>query len=243
MVVALTGCGNPAPNPAARGEIAVFADASLTEVFTIIGRDYEAGHEGTKVTFTFLGSSTLVQRINQGAPADVFASASSETMDQVDEQISQEVSLGVTIFARNQLVIAVAKGNPKGVAGLADLANPRLRVAVCAEPVPCGSATRRALAAGGVRLTPAVEEQDVKAALARVRAGEVDAAVVYRTDIRTASSDVDSVEFPESVEARNDYAIAALKNGRNPELAEAFMAYVITEPGRHTLFNQGFPIP
>jgi molybdate transport system substrate-binding protein len=146
-------------------------------------------------------------------------------------------------FARNQLVIAVAKGNPMGVTGLSDLTAGGVKVALCAEQVPCGAAARKALDAAGVTLTPVTLEQDVKAALSKVRLGEVDAALVYRTDAKAASSDVDGVEFPESSGAVNDYPIVALKDAPNRAGARAFVQYVLSDQGRAVLTRAGFQAP
>ena len=97
-------------------------------------------------------------------------------------------------------MIAVPKGNPKGIKGPADLANPAVKVALCAEQVPCGAASKKALDAAGVSITPVTQEQDVKAALSKLTLGEVDAALVYRTDAKAEASAVDGIEFPESAE-------------------------------------------
>ena len=116
---------------------------------------------------------------------------------------------------KNQLVIAVPKGNPKGITGLADLTKPGLKVALCAEQVPCGAAAKKALDAAGVKLTPVTLEQDVKAALSKVKLGEVDAALVYRTDAKAAAADVDGIEFPES--ARRDQRLPDRRAQGRPE--------------------------
>ena len=128
-------------------------------------------------------------------------------------------------------MIAVPKGNPEGITALADLADPDVKVALCAEQVPCGAAAQKALDAAGVKVTPVTQEQDVKAALTKVKLGEVDAALVYRTDAKAAAADVDGVEFPESAEAINDYPIVALKDAPNPAGAQAFVAYVPDRAG------------
>ncbi|MEJ3745709.1 molybdate ABC transporter substrate-binding protein [Actinomycetes bacterium KLBMP 9797] len=235
----LAGCGDSAASKGAdERTLTVLAAASLTESFTQIGKDFEAANPGTTVTFSFAGSSALATQINQGAPADVFASASPATMAAVTDAGSAD-GTPVT-FARNRLVIAVPKGNPEGVAGLADLATPGRKVALCAAQVPCGAAAQQALAAAGVALTPVTQEQDVKAALSKVRLGEVDAALVYRTDVRAASSDVDGVEFAESASAVNDYPIVVV---RDSDTARAFVAYVHTGPGRAVLTAAGFQGP
>jgi molybdate transport system substrate-binding protein len=244
VTVALAACGTGAP-PAARasgvaGTVNVFAAASLTEAFTRIGEDFEAANPGSKVTFNFAGSPALATQINEGAPADVFASASPATMKAVTDAGNADGSPAV--FVQNQLVIAVANGNPKLIGGLGDLARPELKVALCAEQVPCGAAAKKALDAAGVTLKPVTLEQDVKAALAKVALGEVDAALVYRTDVRARASDVDDVEFPESAGAVNDYAIVVLSNAANTAGARAFVAYVRAQ-GMAVLTGAGFQAP
>jgi molybdate transport system substrate-binding protein len=243
LVLVAAGCGGQSrPSSAAPGgTVTVLAAASLTESFTRIGKDFEAANPGVRVSFSFGGSSTLAQQITAGAPADVFAAASPTTMKQVT---AAGLAAGEpAVFARNQLVIAVAKGNPKRIAGLADLARPGVKVALCAPTVPCGAAARQALDAGATRLTPVTLEQDVKAALSKVRLGEVDAALVYRTDARAAAGDVDGVEFPESAKAVNDYPIVALAKGPDPTGATAFVAYVRSDRAAAVLTGAGFQRP
>ncbi|WP_285665414.1 molybdate ABC transporter substrate-binding protein [Actinorhabdospora filicis] len=243
-VLAFAACGtkdDPAPQSGEKGvtgPVTVFAAASLTEAFTTIGADFEKAHPGTKVTFNFAGSSALATQINEGAPADVFASAAPKNMQTVTD--AGNTKGGAKVFVKNQLVIAVAKGNPKGITGLADLAKPDVKVALCAEQVPCGAAAKKAI--GDLKITPVTLEQDVKSALSKVKLGEVDAALVYRTDAKS-SPDVDAVEFPESASAINEYPIAALKNGPNAAGAGAFVAYVLSEAGRAVLLKAGFQAP
>ena len=172
------GTDTPTPTPAATptgvtGDINVFAAASLTESFKQIGKDFEAANPGSKVVFNFGGSPALATQINEGAPADVFASASPATMKAVTDAGNGDGT--PVVFVKNQLVIAVARGNPKGITGLSDLTKPDLKVALCAEQVPCGAAAKKALDAAKVTLTPVTLEQDVKAALSKVTLGEVDA--------------------------------------------------------------------
>jgi molybdate transport system substrate-binding protein len=223
------------------GTITVLAAASLTESFQRIGADFEAANPGSKVVLSFGGSSTLAQQINSGAPADVFAAASPSTMKTVIDAGNGAGS--PVVFVRNQLVIAVEKGNPQGITGLADLTKPGVMVALCAEQVPCGSAAKTALTAAGVSLTPVTLEQDVKQALSKVSLGEVDAALVYRTDARAAAATVDAVEFPESAKAINDYPIVVLKDAPNKAGAEAFVAYVRSAEGLAVLTAAGFQTP
>ncbi|MFI5911332.1 molybdate ABC transporter substrate-binding protein [Dactylosporangium sp. NPDC051541] len=223
------------------GTVNVFAAASLTESFTKIGQAFEAANPGSKVTFNYAGSSALATQINQGAPADVFASAAPANMKTVTD--AGNASGEPTTFAKNQLVIAVAPGNPKGIKGLADLAKPGIKVALCAEQVPCGAAAKTALTAANVKLTPVTLEQDVKAALSKLTLGEVDAALVYRTDAHAAARDVDDVEFPESAGAINSYPIVVLKNAPNAAGAKAFVAYVLSDKGKGVLADAGFQAP
>ncbi len=233
---------SPGADPAkATGTVTVLAAASLTESFAHLGKDFEAANPGTKVTFSFGGSSALAAQVNAGAPADVFASAGAAPMKTVTDAGN---AVGTpTTFAKNQLVIAVAKGNPEGIESLADLARPGVKVALCAVQVPCGVAAKKALDAAGTKLTPVTLEQDVKAALSKARLGEVDAALVYRTDARAAAADVEGIEFPESAGAVNSYPITVLKNAPNKTAAEAFVAYVLSDKGRAVLAQAGFQTP
>ena len=252
--VALTACGSDAADTAttaptggsssaagASGEITVFAAASLTGTFTQIGKDFEAANPGTTVTFSFAGSSALATQINQGAPADVFASAAPANMKTVTDAGNADGT--PTVFVKNQLVIAVPKGNPKNISTLAGLAQPGVKVALCAPQVPCGAAAQKALQAANVTVTPVTQEQDVKAALSKVTLGEVDAALVYRTDAKAAASDVDGIEFPESSSAINEYPIVVVKNGPNKAGGQAFVNYVMSEPARKVLTDAGFQTP
>ncbi|WP_433650568.1 molybdate ABC transporter substrate-binding protein [Micromonospora zamorensis] len=248
VALAVSGCGaggdgasGGAADGRGTGAVTVFAAASLTESFRRIGKDFEAANPGSTVTLNVAGSSALANQINQGAPADVFASAAPANMAAVTEAGNADGT--PTTFARNQLVIAVPRGNPGGVTGLADLSRPGVKVAVCANQVPCGAAARTALDTAGVALTPVTLEQDVKGALAKVKLGEVDAALVYRTDARAASADVTGVEFPESARAVNDYPIVALKEAPNPAGARAFVAYVRSAPAQAVLAEAGFQAP
>jgi molybdate transport system substrate-binding protein len=243
--LALTACAatEEAPGPASSspgvtGEITVFAAASLTDVFTEMGADFEAANPGVTVTFNFAGSSTLAQQINEGAPADVFAAASPSTMATVTDAGNGEGE--PVVFVRNQLVIVVAKGNPQGIDGLADLAEPDVTVALCADQVPCGAAAKAAISSAGVTIVPVTLEQDVRAALSKVTLGEVDAALVYRTDAASAADEVDAIEFPESARAINNYPIVALRDAPNPDGAAAFVAYALSDPAVEVFTAAGF---
>ncbi|MFJ6673397.1 molybdate ABC transporter substrate-binding protein [Actinosynnema sp. NPDC091369] len=239
VLLVVAGCG--APGAGADGRVAVFAAASLTEVFTELAEDFEAAEPGVDVVLNFAGSSALAQQVGQGAPADVFASASSATMAQV-------VAAGATAaepvtFARNRLEIAVPAGNPAGITGLADFADADAKIALCAEQVPCGAAARRAFEAAGVTPRPDTLEQDVKAVLTKVRLGEVDAALVYRTDVRSAGAEVEGIAFPGADGTVTDYPIAPLAKAGNAAGARKFVAHVRSDRGRAVLAAAGFDAP
>jgi molybdate transport system substrate-binding protein len=219
----------------------VFAAASLTESFTQIAEGFEAANPNATVTLNFGASSALAQQIISGAPAGVFASASPATMAQVTG--NGDADGEPTVFVRNRLEIAVPAGNPGDVSGLADFAEEDLTIALCAEQVPCGAAALRAFEAAGITPAPDTLEQDVKATLTKVELGEVDAAVVYRTDVIAAGDTVEGIEFPEAAEAVNDYPIVTLAAAPNPEAAQAFVGYVLSEEGQQVLADAGFDGP
>lgn len=227
--------------PAITGDITVFAAASLTESFNQIGSDFEAAHPGVKVTFNFAGSSALAQQIDQGAPADVFASAAPKNMKDVTD--TGAITDKPVTFVTNTLEIVVPAGNPAKVTGLADFAKPNLKIALCAEQVPCGAASKTVFAEAGITPAPATLEQDVKAVLTKVSLGEVDAALVYRTDVKAAGDKVEGIEFPESAKAVNEYPIAACAKAPNAEGAKAFVDYVLSDKGKAVLTEAGFGTP
>jgi molybdate transport system substrate-binding protein len=223
------------------GRITVLAASSLTEAFTQIGKNFEAAHNGTRVVFSFAASSELAAQVEQGAPADVFASASPQTMAQVRR--SGDTAGAPATFVRNTLEIAVPPDNPGDVHGLADFANRSLTVALCAPEVPCGAAAHRVFQRAGITPAPDTYEADVKATLAKVTIGEVDAALVYRTDVQAAGSKVKGIEFPEAADAVNDYPIAVLSDAPNPVTAQAFVNFVRSAAGGKVLTEAGFQLP
>ncbi|MER5756442.1 molybdate ABC transporter substrate-binding protein [Streptomyces sp. NPDC002088] len=228
-------------SPKLSGTVTVFAAASLRESFTTLGKDFEKEHPGTKVTFNFGGSDTLAASITSGAPADVFAAASTKTMAIVTDK--KDAATTPVTFVRNQLEIATLPGNPDKIASLKDLTKSSLKVVLCDKTVPCGAAAQKALDASSLKLTPVSYEQDVKSALTKVELKEADAAVVYKTDVHAAGDKVEGVEFPESADAINDYPIALLKDAPNAEAAKAFIALVQSAEGQKVLTEAGFLKP
>jgi len=246
--LALVGCAwAPEPTPESAtsedtlsGSINVFAAASLTESFEQLKTEFLKAHPDVEITFNFGGSSALAEQIVQGAPADVFAAASPATMATiVDASLAGEP----VDFASNTLELAVPTDNPAGVKALADLELPDLKVAFCAAEVPCGAATVAVLESSRLTITPDTYEQDVKAVLTKVVLGEVDAGLVYKTDVLAAGDAVLGIEIPEATGAVNLYPIAMLADSRNAEAAEAFVAWVLSPEGQESLQSWGFGAP
>ncbi|WP_433137870.1 molybdate ABC transporter substrate-binding protein [Actinomadura nitritigenes] len=248
LALAAAGCGDTGDDTGGGTSsgggsktLTVFAAASLTETFTALGKTFEAAHPGVKVRFNFGGSDSLAQGIAQGAPADVFASASPATMKTVTD--AGDAAGTPRVFTRNRLVIAVPPKDPGKVAKLADLSRPGLKVVLCAPTVPCGAAAKKALAAANVKVAPASEESDVKAVLTKVSLDEADAGLVYRTDAKAAAGKVKAIEFPESAKAVNDYPIVEVKKAPQGALAERFIQLVLGAQGRAALTAAGFEAP
>ncbi len=243
-VVASTGCSDePVPRHpnGIGGTVTVFAAASLTETFTELGKRFEAAHPGVRVVYSFGASSALAEQIVQGAPADVFASAAPKNMQQVVDK--GEVTAAPATFARNRLEIAVPKGNPAGVTGLADFGKTEPKIALCAVQVPCGAAAEKVFQVAGVDPRPDTREADVKAVLTKVKLGEVDAALVYRTDVRAGGAQVRGIAFPEADKAVNDYPVAPLAHAPNAATAAAFVEFVRSEQARAVFTEAGFDTP
>jgi molybdate transport system substrate-binding protein len=241
----LAACGDDSPAASSSGSgtanlsgtVNVFAAASLTGSFTQLGKDFEKAHPGVKVVFNFAGSSALARQINQGAPADVFASAAPKNLDQVTDKGTP------TTFVTNTLEIAVPAGNPGKITGLKDFADKNKTIALCAAQVPCGAAADKVFKAVGITPEPDSLEQDVRAALTKVSLGEVDAALVYKTDVLSSKDKVVGIEFPEADKAINEYPIATLTKAPNPDGAKAFVDYVLSEQGKAVLTAAGFSAP
>jgi molybdate transport system substrate-binding protein len=241
----LAGCGGgsqpagPAASaPTETGTLTVLAAASLTETFTALGEQFEAAHPGVDVRLNYAGSSDLAQQIVNGAPADVFAAASDATMKTVTD--AGRGAGPPTVFATNVLQIAVAPGNPKGIASFADLAKPDLKVVVCAPQVPCGAAVEMIEKATGVTLRPVSEEADVKSTMGKVTSGDADAGLVYVTDVSSAKGTVQGVDFPEADQASTDYPITVLEDAPQAQLAQQFVDLVTGEAGQQALKTAGF---
>ena len=226
--------------PTLTGTVNVFAAASLKEAFTTLGKQFEAAHPGTKVVFNFGPSSGLATQIKAGAPADVFASASTKNMDQV---VKTGAATTPTNFVSNVMEIAVPPKNPAGVTQVSDLAKPAVKVALCQVAVPCGSTAEKVFKNAKLTVTPVTQELDVKAVLAKVSLGEVDAGVVYVTDVRSAGVKVRGIVIPANVNASTVYPIATLTKAPNKATAQAFTDYVLSPAGASVMTADGFAKP
>jgi molybdate transport system substrate-binding protein len=245
-VVLLGGCGKSSPKATATapskwtGSLTVFAASSLTEAFNDEKRALTAAHPSLRLTYSFAGSSGLVQQITQGAPADVFASADEKNMQEL-------VDAGVVdtprTLVRNKLEIVVQPGNPKHVAGLSDLGRSDLRVVLVDPTVPAGTYSQQALNRAGVTVRPRSQELDVKSAVARVTSGEADAAIVYATDVKAAGAKAAGVSIVEAQNVIATYPIAVVKASTHRAAAEAFVEDMVSGDGQEALTARGFIPP
>jgi molybdate transport system substrate-binding protein len=230
----------------------VMAAASLTQPFTELGKQFQAAHPGTSVVFDFGGSNQLRIQLQQGADADLFASANHQEMQTLsDGGIVNPVS--VQIFAHNRLSIIVPKGNPAKIQSIFDLAKPGVKLIVADPAVPAGSYLLGMLksAAGlpdaGVDFSDRVlanvksKEENVKAVVSKIELGEGDAGVAYMSDLHGAGSDaLEGIEIPPSVNPLAEYPVGIVVRSKLPELSHDFEAYLLSANGQQILANYGF---
>jgi molybdate transport system substrate-binding protein len=247
VIVSVAACSSAKPKT-----LTVFAAASLTESFGDIGKQFEAAHPGVKVVFNFAGSQQLRAQLEQGAHADIFASANSQEMNAAIAA-SLVVSGTQRTFARNQLVVIYPKSNPSQIAALTDLARPGLKLDIADPSVPVGQYSLDML--GKMSRDPAFgsdfrdrvmanvvsREENVKAVVSKVRLGEADAGVVYTTDVtREAAKELGTLDVPDKFNVIATYPIAPLANAFEPELARQFVDFVLSPTGQQVMVNYGF---
>jgi molybdate transport system substrate-binding protein len=237
---ATTAAGAPTTTAALTGSLNVFAAASLTGAFNAAKAAFATSDPSLSLTFNFAGSNTLVTQIQQGAPADVVASADQKNMDKL---VSAGLVETPVTFARNKLEIAVAAGNPKHITRLQDLAGPGLTVVLEAQGVPAGDYTRQVEAQVGVSITPKSLAPDVKTAITSVTSGEADATVVYVTDIAAAGAKVTGVPIPDNLQPSITYPIAVVKATHKQPAAEAFVQSAVSGDVQKALAAMGFLAP
>jgi len=242
VALVLAACGGDdepsGGTSASPGELRVFAAASLTAAFGKLGEQFTAANGGTKVTFNFAGSQALATQIQQGAPADVFASADTTNMDKVKDLVGAP-----QVFAGNLLQIVVEKGNPKGVKGLDDLASSDLKVVLAAEEVPAGRYAKQILDQAGASVQPVSQEDNVKAVVTKVSLGEADAGIVYATDVTAGGDKVEGVDIPREQNVVAAYPIATVEASRTQDQAQAFVDLVRSAEGQGVLQSFGFLPP
>jgi molybdate transport system substrate-binding protein len=244
VVAFLTACGSgttASSSPSSSslsGDIQVFAAASLTASFNALGIAFHKANSGVGVNFNYAGTPTLVTQVEQGAPADVFASADTTNMDKLT---ADGFAVGSSqVFAHNQLEIVVAPGNPKGITGLADLAKSGVIYISEGPTVPAGKYSLQALASAGVKVTPKSLETSVSAVISKIELGEADAGIVYTTDITAAGSKVQGVPIPAANNVIATYPIAVVKGTKSADVDTAFIDYVLSPSGQSTLASFGF---
>jgi molybdate transport system substrate-binding protein len=243
VALGLAACSssNKAASASLSGTVVVFAASSLKATFTTLATNFEQANPGVKIVPSYGGSDTIAAQITQGAPVDVFAAASTTTMGTV---IKAGDGVGTpAVFAKNELEIAVSASNPDHIANLADATKSGVKLALCAATVPCGAAATKAFAAAKLTPHPVTLEQDVASVLTKVELGEVDAGIVYQTDVKSAGSKVAGVNFPEAASAINTYPIVAVKTGKNRSAAQAFVNYVVSAAGQQIVQAAGFQQP
>ncbi len=239
-VAALAGCSGTGAGDGDDTTLTVFAAASLQGAFEQLADRFEDEHEGVTVELSLAGSSDLAAQIQQGAPADVFASADTPTMDRL---VADGLVGAPADFATNTLQIAVPPGNPAGVETLDDLAAPDVALVLCAPQVPCGAATQTVTEAAGITIPAVSEESAVTDVLGKVTSGQADAGLVYVTDAMGAGEKVTVVPAPEAAEIVNVYPVATLKDSRYHDRADAFVRFVTGTDGRTVLADAGFGAP
>jgi molybdate transport system substrate-binding protein len=236
LLVVLAACGDDGDD----GEqtLTVFAASSLTDAFGEIEAAFEADHPRVDIVVNLAASSALREQILAGAPADVFVSADAANVDQLVD--AGETSGEPVDFASNRLQLAVPADNPGGVTGIEDLAREELLVGLCAAEVPCGRFGREALAAAQIEASIDTNEPDVRSLLTKVAAGELDAGVVYRTDVLAAGDTVVGIDLPSGVDVAVTYPIVALTDD---DAAREFVAFVLGDEAQAILARYGFGPP
>lgn len=226
---------------AVSGDVTVFAAASLTAAFTELGEAFMTEYPDSTVTFNFAASSELVTQINEGAPADVYASADQNNMTKLTDAGNNGAEQAV--FATNSLEIIVGPSNPEGITGVADLASPGIIFVTCAPEVPIGAYTQEVFTKAGVTVTPASFEESVRGIVTKVTLGEADAGIVYKTDVTAAGDQAEAVEIPADLNLLAEYPLVVTKEAPNAEAGKAFVDFVLGEKGQRILASYGFTAP
>ena len=244
VAVAAAGCSSSSSTSStpssSTGTITVFAAASLMQTFTQLGKQFEAAHKGDTVKFSFGPSSGLATEITSGAPADVFASASPATMDVV---VKAGDAASPQNFAKNVMEVAVPPNNPANVTSVTDLAKSSVKVALCQPQVPCGAVAAEVFKNANITVKPVTLEADVDSVVTQVETGNVDAGMVYVTNVLSAGSKLKGITIPADVNASTLYPIATIKGSKHASIAKEFVDYVLSPAGQQVLTAAGFEKP
>lgn len=247
LLVPLAACGTSddgkkdaggATKDGRKTELTVLAASSLTDVFETAGAAYEKKHPGTTVKFSFGGSQQLAAQVKQGSPADALVTADTKTMDGLKADTGAPA-----VIAKNRLVIATGKGNPKNVKGLKDLAKSDLKVVLAAPEVPVGRYSKQVLDEQKIAVEPVSQEPNVRAVLSKVELGEADAGIVYKTDVSAADGKAEGVDIPDAQNAIADYPAATLKASEHAAAAAEFVKWLSTPEAQKILQDAGFQQP
>lgn len=245
VAVAVAGCSSSSSTPSASstpqtGTITVFAAASLMDTFTQIGKQFEAAHKGDTVKFSFGPSSGLSTQITSGAPADVFASAAPANMDTV---VKAGDASNPQTFAKNTMEVAVPPNNPAKVTSVKDLGKPSVKVAVCQAQVPCGVVAAEVFKNVGITVKPVTEATDVSSVVTAVETGNVDAGMVYVTNVLSEGNKLKGIPIPADDNASTLYPIATINGSKHESIAKEFVDYVLSPAGQKVLTAAGFEKP
>ncbi len=254
-IVASPTAATVAPRAAAgTTTLNVFAAVSLTDAFKALAPAFEAAHPGVTVVYNFAGAQQLAAQINEGAPADVFASANQKQINVVIAS-AKVISGTAQIFVRNRLVVITPKANPAGIASLKDLAKPGLKLIFEAKAVPAGQYSLDFLTKASklpeytttysstVLANVVSYEDNVRSVLSKIVLGEGDAGIVYTTDAATEADKIGTVTIPDELNIIALYPIAPLVESKVPDLAKAFIAYVLSPEGQQVFVKYGFLLP
>ena len=243
LAAAVAGCSSSSSSPSSSsstGTITVFAAASLMQTFTQIGKQFEAAHKGDTVKFSFGPSFGLSTQITSGAPADVFASAAPANMQTV---VSAGDASNPQTFAKNTMEVAVPPNNPANVTSVNDLAKKSVKVALCQPQVPCGVVAAEVFKNAGITVKPVTLETDVDSVVTQVETGNVDAGMVYVTNVLSEGTKLKGITIPASDNASTLYPIAVIKSSKHKSIAQEFVDYVLSPAGQKVLGAAGFQKP
>lgn len=222
----------PTLKPYTGPPVTVFAAASLTEVFQAMA---------PKMTYNFAGSDQLAFQIQQGAPADVFASANVRYPDQL---FTQGLVTRPAVFTYNNVVLITPKSNPAGITSIQDITKPGVKLVLADPAVPVGSYARTVFRnlgiSAGALANVVSNENDVKAVVAKVALGEADAGIVYQTDVAPVKSKVNVIQVPPAAQPVAAYEIAVVGNTGKADAAGRFVTYVLSKQGQAWLRKFGF---